>query len=184
MGDHKSLVPLVTAGRRVTPPNVEPRLLRRLSAAAYLGISPASLDALRMHGEVQPVQLPVSKLGFQPRMRRTIKISLIVLAALLAFAVLVTVTSRSVGDEAANKAMRFDAGASEADIIREAGEPTDRVDASEGCREDGGTYELVYATEMHALWGLLRQQSTHHILLCMGPDKTRRGGAVGFVEIH
>lgn len=53
------------AGEPTAAP-VRPRLLRRAEAAAYLGVSLAQLDHLRLAGEVRPVPMP-SRLGGQIR---------------------------------------------------------------------------------------------------------------------
>jgi hypothetical protein len=37
---------------------IQPRLMRRAGAAAYLGVSLRALDLLRVHGDVCPITLP------------------------------------------------------------------------------------------------------------------------------
>jgi hypothetical protein len=49
--------------RQFTPtdslrPIVQPRLLRRPHAAAYLSLSPSQLDLLRARGDISPVPVP------------------------------------------------------------------------------------------------------------------------------
>jgi hypothetical protein len=45
-------------GPATTP--ITPRLLNRSAAAAYLGLSLATLDALRSQGEISPVPVPAA----------------------------------------------------------------------------------------------------------------------------
>lgn len=45
----------------ITPEPIAPRVLSRVQAAAYLGVSPATVDRLVASGVVRVVQLPVTR---------------------------------------------------------------------------------------------------------------------------